>query len=146
VRTVPVVVGAGAERGEAGAAEGREIGVSEVEPGVRDGDTDSKSSEAEIAGRGADPLDARWDDLPGAPAAAVGFGVRADGTVRDDGDDLGVLFEELARGDIGQPRRGGGDCVEVSTHGRAHASDSSVTLADVHSLAEDHDDVAVVGK
>jgi len=99
VRAVPVVVGAGAERGEAGAAKGREIGVSEVEPGVRDGDPDSESREAEIAGRGADPLDARRDDLPGAPAAAAGFGVRADGTVRDDGDDLGVLFEELPRGD-----------------------------------------------
>jgi hypothetical protein len=120
--------------------------VVEVEPGVRDGDADSASSEVEIAGRGADSLDARRDDLPGAPAATAGFSVRADGTVRDDGNDLGVLFEELPRGDIGQPRRGGGDRLEVSPHGRARAVDGSVTPADTHALAEDHDDVAVVGK
>jgi hypothetical protein len=120
--------------------------VIEVEPGVHDGDTDSASSEAEIAGRGADPLDARRNNLPAAPAAATRLGVRADGTVRDDGNDLGVLFEELPRGDVGQPRRGGGDRLEVSSHGRTRAVDGSVTPADIHALAEDHDDVAVVGK
>jgi hypothetical protein len=118
--------------------------VSEVEPGVDHSDTDSESSEAEIAGHGADPLDTSRDNLPGAPAAAAGFGVRSDGTVRNDGEDLRVLFEELPRGDIGQLRRRGSDRIEVSPDGRPDTSDGSVTPADIHSIAEDHDDVTAV--
>jgi hypothetical protein len=120
--------------------------MSEVEPGVDHSDTDSESGEAEVTGRGADPLDACRDDLCGAPSAAGWFGVRADGTVRNDGDDLRLLFEELPSGDIWHLRRGGGDRMEVSPHGRPYPSNDSVTLADVHSLAEDHDHVPIMGE